>query len=406
MQKLHSATLGTAEQQISNDVFGLHARAGKGRMESSKTLLVDGHEFKVQINQDKQRRRAVQRGVVSYHHAARRLVCDAMGAADKDLLSLSVIDDTNVWVRFESVAEMPALIKQRLEQWRPELVKQLKFDREGRNVCCPALSHVQSVFYRRRRVDANESQQLRKVTIESPVVVLPATNWSTIYDRFKRWALIANETPGKFLEANAAEGSSIRDAMSNVAARVHVLLKDGLICNHNIACAEERAMASLRASLTAAGKECFCTVLPLECASHAVCLSAKPCAESFKGLPRFLTQLGHLLEQGRNISRLHDAIDSYIDRFFRYTPALREPGETAAHKLHAGNVLKASRVAMDIPEDVADTALDFFNDDWKEVDVVRHICIRGRCRVCAGDEDTSKTFAKTLLKKCWGKGAV
>ena len=79
MQKLHSATLGTAEQQISNDVFGLHARAGKGRMGSSKALLVDGHEFKVQINQDKQRRRAVQRGVVSYHHAARRLVCDAMG---------------------------------------------------------------------------------------------------------------------------------------------------------------------------------------------------------------------------------------------------------------------------------------------------------------------------------------
>ena len=73
--------------------------------------------------------------------------------------------------------------------------KRLKM--RGRNVIVPVMNRTETlVMVEKGRGEHTQATISRSAHVSSPAQVLPASNWTTMYDRWKRWEVVTGSRPG------------------------------------------------------------------------------------------------------------------------------------------------------------------------------------------------------------------
>ena len=244
----------------------------------------------------KQSRRNIVRGVVSHHDAQADDISRFLDRSDSFIIVSAIIDDTNVWTHVERDEDLAIILSRRPKKKRTQ---------RGRNVCVPALSHLQTALsYEKDALNLGP----RGLIIEAPIIPLPSGNWATIHNRFCDWSLLSGHGCGPLLShTDDSRHGELKDKLVSIPHAVMVICKDALVCNHNLVAEQERSFKELNDIHAIAGVAHRRHVLPIECQSHQSCLSAKPAVEDEPGFATFLTRIGHLLEQGRNMTKLSEA---------------------------------------------------------------------------------------------------
>ena len=307
VKKLNSMVRGSEAEEVSKDVFGfdLSGSRAKPKRQASMQLCIDGNKFQIITDVRKQSRRRVARGVVSHHAAqAARIVKWHKDDSEDFTVIPSTIDDANVWVHFDRGCEVPEQIRTRLKT----------LGRRGKNVSIAALSHLQVLCAPAAR-HAAASGKYTSLTVEAPIMPLPATNWATIHSRYCRWALCSGNGVGEQLLPLAPDDQAeMRKVLTSRHDTIVSLTKDAAGVNHGLVCEEERAFESFSQVQAANGSASRRHMFPLECQSHQCCLSAKPAITDVEGLAGFMTRVGHLLESGENVAKLGSCLDLIVDK--------------------------------------------------------------------------------------------
>ena len=311
-------------------------------------------------------------------------------------ISASTFDDSAAWLKD------PASAADRASGIRVEgtKLKTGQLWRRGNNVSLPVFNMTESIITHRQQM--NDDHELvdiwRAALIHSPSQVLPRANTATIANRRDRWmACGVSGSGGALFDYHDSLTSGY---CSGPAWHTIISTKDNLALNDLILGMDE---AVIRQSLEDGLHDSLSTptMLGLSCLAHSCVLTTKLVTNKLDDLPGKLVKMGHIHESGKVSTAFKTYIDSIVDDRFDFIPVPELPPECTLYRIKSANILKNTRMCLDLGPADEDFILDVDNGDWDAERWV-HYCTGMPCR-CKGDKRQALRFMKLSAQLSIGK---
>ena len=321
------------------------------------------------------------------------------------LLFANVYDDASMWIR-RPPGDVGPSPEEEIARCITDtaLQKELrKRKKHGRQMHCPVLNMVESIFVLSGCGGAAEQIHIEAVCPHSPCQVLPEANYSTVLDRWRRWTVgSGSPSAGSKVDPHRVIALDVAGSWSSI-----VMVKDGLMLNNNMvrkvedALRDRRLAAGLRSAEAA---ESVPSLLHYNCIAHNTVLCMKPLVRLVHtGLSSFVVRLGHLCESSRQFGRVLGALDQLLsdDRCFKFRRVLRMPAGFEQWQRHSSEVMRLAECALDLTPAQTVEILYFDNGDWNSPEVT-HWCVSG-CR-CGGRKETARRLTKAAIMMSLSSG--
>ena len=376
-------------QTVVQNVFGLSSVDHGDIMRRKYPVLIKcaGDAcLTMDVDRRKQHAAHIDRGLVSHIRAQALGVVDWLRAT-KPMVTIvaSIFDDADMWIQrpknwfprgrdSNAAASNPALVK--------------KLEKRGRNVHMPVLNASETLV---SVPFPHEQAPWRSMELAQPAVPMPAANYATVFDRWRKWTVL-NGLPraGRAIDPD----NVIAPAMGAAGDKILLLCKDALGVNSCI----EGLVAS--AAISSRGDDHEFTLFTCNCCAHSAVLCMRPIMERIPEVCATMVRMGHLFESSRFFCNFMKVVDALVPEC-RFRLVRELPPNAAVWRSRAQQILTLTRGALDLSEDDELFVLMMFNGPWELEEVVHfhtHDC------PCGG-QDTFWDNCKKALHLLLGGGS-
>ena len=236
--------------------------------------------------------------------------------------------------------------------------------------------------------------------LHSPTVVLPKSNWGTMWSRWKKYSF-SPAPPSIFETLDAGHFEEVSVTLRRIPKKGITLTKDSLIANECLI----RQLQDLQKAALASGELAF-SVLDLKCHHHLGALVTRPIAESVGGgqLASNLVRTGHVLASSVAFKSFLDKVDILAEKDFFYRQVIELPPDAAFFAGEVKRILRTTNLPKhDLTEEDVENISEFFHTDPRG-EILGHYCVVGDCSICEGSRKKCVDHTKKLLRMCLATG--
>ena len=148
------------------------------------------------------------------------------------------------------------------------------------------------------------------------------------------------------------------------------------------------------------------TILNLNCCARSAVLAMKPIYGCLDNLPSQLVRLSHCLQSGRTTSKYIAGLRKVVKESFHYVRVHRLTDDCVGHRQRSAGILKASRAAQDMTENIEVGLLNALNGDWRDEEL-HHFCLgEWACPLKCTNEKSSLELVTSLVVNAMGGSDV